>query len=139
MKNYFKVSELCKSDTATSKGINNSPTVEEIKNMENLIKTLNIIREAWGSPIIVNSGFRNKELNKAVGGSSTSWHLQGMAADIKCSNNKALWDLIVKLNKEGKINFTELINEKANSNGTPQWIHIAVNPSNLKNQIKYIK
>lgn len=139
MGKYFNVRELTKSETAKEKGIDNTPNKEQINNLENLIKVLDIIREAWGKPISVNSGFRCPELNVAVKGSKTSWHLKGMAADIRCSDNLGLWNLIVKLQKESKIHFTELINEKADSKGNPTWIHIAVNPSNLKNQIKFIK
>ena len=135
MGKYFKISELTESNIARTYGIKNIPTEEHIKNMENLIKVLDTIREALGKPITVNSGYRCPELNShpKMGGSKTSWHLKGMAADIVCYNNLILWDLIVNLQKEGKIQFTELINEKPNKDGTPRWIHIAVNPSNLKN------
>lgn len=139
MGKYFSVKELTNSEIAKKQGIDNTPNKEQTDNLENLIKVLDIIREAWGKPITVNSGFRCLQLNKAVGGSKTSWHLKGMAADIRCSDNLGLWNLIVKLQKENKIHFTELINEKADKNGNPSWIHIAVNPSNLKNQIKFIK
>ena len=141
MGKYFSVEELTKSNTAKKYGINNTPNTEEIKNLENLIKVLDIIREAWGKPITVNSGFRCLELNShpEIKGSKTSWHLKGMAADIKCSDNMALWNVITDLQKKSKIHFTELINEKPDSSGKPTWIHIAVNPSNLKNQIKLIK
>ena len=139
MGKYFSVQELVYSDTAKQRGIENVPNEIQTQNLENLIEVLDIIREVWGKPISVNSGYRCPELNKAVKGSSTSWHMKGMAADIRCSDNLALWNLIVKLQQENKINFTELINEKADSKGNPTWIHIAINPSNLKNQIKFIK
>ncbi len=139
MGKYFNVQELIDSEVAKQRGIKNIPNEIQTQNLENLIKVLDIIREAWGKPIIVNSGYRCPELNAAVKGSKTSWHLQGMASDIRCSDNLDLWNLIVKLQKENKMNFTELINEKADANGNPTWIHIAVNPSNLKNQIKFIK
>ena len=112
MGKYFSVEELTKSNTAKKYGINNTPNTEEIKNLENLIKVLDIIREAWGKPITVNSGFRCLELNShpEIKGSKTSWHLKGMAADIKCSDNMALWNVITDLQNKSKIHFTELIN-----------------------------
>lgn len=139
MGKYFSIKELTHSDTAKRKNIENVPDKNQIKNLENLIKVLDTIREEYGEPINVNSGFRSIALNRAVNGSKTSWHLTGMAADIRCRDNIKLWNLIVQMQKEGKIAFTELINEKANKYGVPTWIHIAVNPSNLKNQIKFIK
>lgn len=141
MGKYFSVQELYKSNVATKHGIDNTPNAEQIKNLETLIEVLDIIREAWGKPITVNSGYRCLQLNShpEIKGSKTSWHLKGMAADIKCGDNLGLWNLITKLQKENKIHFTELINEKADKNGNPTWIHIAINPSCLKNQIKFIK
>ncbi len=139
MGKYFSVGELTYSDTAERKGINNKPNKEETQNLINLIKVLDVIREELGEPIIVNSGFRCPELNNAVGGSKTSWHLKGMAVDIRCSDNLKLWDLIVDLQKNNKIHFTELINEYADSKGNPKWVHIAVNPALLRNRIKFIK
>ena len=66
------------------------------------------IRDAFGSSIIIDSGFRSKELNKKVGGAQRSDHLYGAAVDIHTksdtlADNKKLWDLIIKLKDEGKI------------------------------------
>lgn len=139
MGKYFTIQELTYSNTAIQKKIDNTPNETQVQNLENLIEVLDIIREEWGKSINVNSGYRCDKLNKEVKGSKTSWHLKGMAADITSSDNMGLWNLIVSLQKESKIHFTELINEKADKNGVPKWIHIAVNPANLKNQIKFIK
>ena len=77
------------SDTAKAKGIDNSPTTEVRANLVALIETLlDPLREAWKSPIRVTSGYRCAALNKAVGGSSTSAHLYGCAADIVPINGK---------------------------------------------------
>lgn len=76
-KSYFTISELCKSDTAKQLRIDNTPS-EKIKgNLTKLIEFLNPLREAWGSPIKVTSGYRCPKLNRAVGGSTTSAHLKG--------------------------------------------------------------
>ena len=86
---YFTISEMIASDTAKAKGIDNSPTTEVRANLVALIETLlDPLREAWKSPIKVTSGYRCGILNRAVGGSSTSAHLYGCAADIVPLNGK---------------------------------------------------
>lgn len=132
----FTLEELTKSDTARQRGILNQPNHEEIDNLFRLCKELlQPIRDAYGKPIIVTSGFRNKQLNTAIGGSSTSMHMKGLAADIKAGDgkNKALWDLIIKLSKEGKIEFDQLIDEKKLS-----WVHIGLHPVKNRKQILYL-
>lgn len=82
---YFTITELCHSDVAKAKGIDNSPTIEVRANLVALIETLlDPLREAWKRPIMVTSGYRCPELNRAkeIRGSSTSAHLYGYAADI---------------------------------------------------------
>ena len=82
MKNYFTVSELCRSDVARKNGIINTPGMKELHNLEKItIPRLNIIREFLGVPIVVNSGYRCKELNRKVGGVFNSKHLEGLAVD----------------------------------------------------------
>ena len=80
----FSLEELIKSDTANECGIKNSPNSLELKNLTNLTtKILQPIRDAFGKPIIISSGFRCVQLNKKVGGASNSDHLFGAAADTK--------------------------------------------------------
>ena len=80
---YFTLKELTRSTTATAKGIDNTPTPEVEKNLTLLVENvLDPLREIYGKPITVNSGYRCPELNKAVGGSKTSDHVKGFAADI---------------------------------------------------------
>ena len=72
---YFTLKELTRSTTATAKGIDNTPTPEVEKNLTLLVdNVLDKLREIYGKPITVNSGYRCPELNKAVGGSATSDH-----------------------------------------------------------------
>jgi uncharacterized protein YcbK (DUF882 family) len=103
MGKYFTLRELIKSDTAIRCGIANNPTKEEIANINNLIDNiLDPLREAYGKPIIVTSGYRCERLNKLVKGSKTSQHRFGQAADIRTiedtrEENKKLFDLIIKL------------------------------------------
>lgn len=130
MGKYFTVNELCKSDTARLKGIDNSPNAIQISNMEELItNVLDPLREAYGKPINVNSGFRCDSLNRAVGGAKTSEHLTGCAADIDVHSkegNKQLFDLIQKLN----LPFRQLIDESNFS-----WVHVSYNKNDIKRQV----
>ena len=132
---YFTIDELCKSATAEAKGIDNTPTEEVKKNLENLVKyVLDPLREKYGKPIYVNSGYRSEALNKAVGGSKTSQHLcmgTSAAADIDTrtkAGNEELFDLIAK-----NFVFDQLIDEKDYS-----WIHVSFDPKRLRNQILHL-
>lgn len=130
MGKYFSIEELCQSDTANAKGIDNTPNALQRTNLENLITNiLDPLREAYGKPIYVNSGFRCEALNKAVGGAKNSEHLSGSAADIdvhSVKGNKELFDLIQKLN----LPFRQLIDEKNMS-----WVHVSYNPTDIKRQV----
>lgn len=87
MKNYFSYSEL----TSTNTMMFNDPTdYTQLRNLSDLWFRLNCVREDLGMPIYVNSAFRTKEVNKAVGGVYNSLHLQGRAADIRCDDNDKL-------------------------------------------------
>lgn len=88
------------------------------------------IRDKYGKPITVTSGFRSPSVNRLVGGSANSQHCKGEAADIKCENNKELWDLIIDMINNKKIVVGQLIDEK-NLN----WIHISLPNEKRKNQI----
>lgn len=95
MKSYFTIEELCKSDTAEKYNINNTPGTRELHNLETItIPQLNIIREFLGIPLIVNSGYRSKELNIKVKGVYNSKHLEGLAADVvpKGLNLRECWE-----------------------------------------------
>lgn len=130
MGKYFTVNELCKSDTARLRDIDNTPNAIQISNMEELIKNvLDPLREAYGKPINVNSGFRCPALNKAVGGAKNSEHMTGCAADIdvhSIQGNKQLFDLIQKLN----LPFRQLIDESNFS-----WVHVSYNKNDVKKQV----
>lgn len=130
---YFTIDELTKSDTAQKKGIKNIPSKQEEFNLTQLVeKILDPLREAYGKPIIVTSGFRCKELNKAVGGATSSQHLTGEAADIRTESdtkeeNKKLFDLIQQL----KLPFDQLIDEY-NLN----WVHVSYSNRNRRQVLK---
>ena len=126
---YFSIKELCKSSTAKKLNIDNTPTAEIKENLTVLIEEcLDPIREAFGGPIMVTSGYRCSQLNAACGGSPTSEHKTGFAADIDTSDNIKLWEVITS----GDFKWTQLINEYPDEEGEPSWIHISYNPDNLK-------
>ncbi len=87
-KSYFTIKELCASQTANNLHIDNTPSETIKKNLTRLIEFLNPLREAWGSPIRISSGYRCQELNKAIGGVATSAHLTGNAVDMVPVNGK---------------------------------------------------
>ena len=126
---YFSIKELCKSSTAKKLNIDNTPSADIEKNLTVLIEEcLDPIREKFGNPIMVTSGYRCSQLNAVCVGSPTSEHKTGFAADIDTSDNTKLWDVITS----GDFKWTQLINEYPDDNGEPSWIHISYNPDNLK-------
>lgn len=132
---YFTFRELTKSATADAKGIDNTPSPAIKVALKMLVdNVLDPLREAWGAPIIVTSGYRCPRLNQAVKGAKSSQHLKGEAADIrtvsdKPSDNKKLFDLIVKL----KLPYDQLIDEYGYN-----WIHVSYG-SRHRRQILHIK
>lgn len=130
---YFTINELCRSNVAQLRGIENTPNPNQLHNLEKLIlNLLDPIREKWGNPIRVNSGFRSKELNKAIGGAGNSEHMKGMAADITTGNkedNRRLFDLIAGCD----LPFRQLIDEHRYS-----WIHVSYNEDDNKRQILHL-
>ena len=88
MSKYFTLKEMTYSDTAKKYGIDNTPTQGVIEHLNELMDFLDPLREAWGSPITVTSGYRSAYLNSKVGGSSTSVHKRGWACDLVPKNGK---------------------------------------------------
>ncbi len=107
---HFKIEEFTYSITAQHLGIDNTPSKEAVTNLELLVsRVLDPLREAWGSPIIVTSGYRCEELNKRVGGVKTSYHLRGMAADIRPKNGflYELYSFVERMFVDNKMPITE--------------------------------
>lgn len=133
----FTLEELVHSDTANAKGIDNTPTQEIIDNLKELAENvLQPIRSKWGKPLIVNSGYRCKELNKAVGGVSTSQHLKGQAADIEAGtndDNKELFYMISDMIEDKELIVDQLLDEARYS-----WIHVSYNKDKNRNQILHL-
>ena len=120
---YFSLAELIYSDTAKSKGIDNTPTFEIVDNLKELAFFLDDMRQEWGSGIRVCSGYRCDELNSAVGGVSNSEHRLGWAADLQPSNGKMFLfkEFVVKYLKGKK--YSQCIIEKS---GKTEWIHFSL-------------
>lgn len=130
---YFTINELCKSETASKHKIDNTPSAEIIANLTALVDNiLDPLREAWGRPIIVTSGYRCEALNKLVGGVPTSQHKQGQAADISAGSiedNKRLFDLAIKL----KLPFDQIIDEYGY-----KWVHISYSSTRRRGNIRHL-
>lgn len=125
---YFTIDEMCASTTAKRLKIDNTPT-DEIKNhLEELMAVLDKIREAWGSAIVVTSGYRCPELNKAVGGSKASSHCSGFAVDMHPANGekKKFHRFVEKFLLDNNIGFDQLLCERPDKNGVPSWTHLGL-------------
>ena len=97
---HFTWAEFTKSDTAKRLHINNAITSWEVRdNIKALVENiLQPLRDAWGGPIFINSGYRCKELNEAVGGVETSQHTKGEASDCGVTDPYALAKLLLHMN-----------------------------------------
>ena len=123
---YFSLKELCASDVATKKKIDNFPSFTVVAHLSELTqKILEPLRIAWGSAVIVTSGYRCDELNRAVGGVSTSVHRLGYAVDLQPANGKIdefgrfVKDWLVR----NRIKFDQLLFE---TKGKTKWLHIGL-------------
>ena len=103
----FSYKEFEKSDTAVRLHLNNAITDWEVRdNIKALVENiLQPLRDAWGGPVFINSGYRSPEVNKAVGGVETSQHCKGMAADCGCTDPYAL----AKLAKRMRLPYDQMI------------------------------
>ena len=139
---HFTLGELCKTKT----GIENVPNEAQVENLKRLCRWLEQLRRRWNNlygegddPIVINSGFRSPEVNKAVGGVSTSNHLTGCAVDIRCIGMEqalryaAILLDISDLNRE---DYDELLIEQKRN---VIWIHFAVKASCNRRRINLSK
>lgn len=129
----FSLSEMTKSETALRHNMDNTPGEAEIENLKRLCEEiLQPVREHFGKGVKVNSGFRHPEVNAKVGGSKTSDHCKGQAADIEIPGvaNAELAKYIAE-----NLSFTQVILEFY-TQGVPDsgWVHVSYVPSDLKKQ-----
>ena len=153
---YFSISEMLKSDTAVKRGLWNGANLEVEENLRALVEqVLDPLREAYGKPIRVTSGYRCPKLNTLVGGSPNSQHMKGEAADIvgspigvgDCGSKPAMRvsggvspEENLKLGKliEQLGNFDQLIYEQCDKQGNPRWIHVSWRRNGLnRKQVLY--
>lgn len=117
---HFSIQELTHSSTACARNIDNTPPTPALESLCRLVhQVLDPLREAFGAPITVNSGYRSSRLNRAVGGAPRSQHTRGEAADITAGSpeaNRRLFDLAIALD----LPFDQLIDEHGY-----RWIHIS--------------
>lgn len=122
----FTLEELTASATAKARGIKNVPGTQEIANLAALVQNvLQPLRDWWGKPITIGSGYRCPELNKAVGGVQNSQHMKGQAVDLCIDGDMAKgrkWFEYIKT----FLTFDQVIWEH-NSKGT-YWVHVSFDP-----------
>lgn len=117
---YFTMGEMMRSTTADAHGIDNRCDRNAADSLKNLIEqVLDPLREWYGKPITVNSGYRSPQLNRLVGGAANSQHVKGEAADITAGSkeeNRRLFEYI-----RANLPFDQLINENDFS-----WVHVSL-------------
>lgn len=117
----FYLDELIVSDTAIRLGIANNPSPTVIGNLKQLADSLERVRKLLGYPILISSGYRSPSLNRAIGGSFTSAHCLGYAADFNCRKFGSPNE-IVKLINDSDIQYDQLIYEG-------YWVHFSIAPA----------
>lgn len=126
---HFLLSEFTRSATAAQHGIDNKPGPEHYANLRRLASTLERVREVLGHPIIISSGYRSPALNRAVGGSTTSDHANGLAADFTCPGFGSVREVCQAIIDAG-IPFDQLIYEQ----GGTEWAHLGIG-SRMRRQV----
>ena len=85
----FSLEELTRSEAADRNGWDNTPNAQEIENLKRLAALLQQVKTAvGGKPVMINSGFRSKQVNDSVGSKDSSQHRLGCAADIRVPGMK---------------------------------------------------
>jgi zinc D-Ala-D-Ala carboxypeptidase len=134
LSNNFTLNELTKSQTATRKGIDNEPGTAEIENLIHLAKTiLQPVREHFGKPVMISSGYRSPALCEAIGSSAKSQHAQGEAADFEINGIDNV-DLAAWISRN--CDFDQLILEfYDNVDPNSGWIHCSSKKESSRKQI----
>jgi hypothetical protein len=129
------LAELTKSQTAVRRGIDNTPLPQHVENLRLVAeKVFEPVRQHFGVPIAVTSGYRSEALNKAIGGSKTSEHCLGMALDLDADmlggvTNREIFEYILR-----NLDFNQLIWEFGDSKN-PDWVHVSYRPSGNKKEV----
>lgn len=123
---YFELDEFLVSEEAKKRKIDNTPSFEIVDHLDELVgKFLDPLRSAYGKAIFVRSGYRCPKLNEAVGGSPTSAHPLGYAADLQVAGSfEEFCEFVVDWVKKTGVRFDQILIEK-NSPGD-KWLHIGL-------------
>ena len=127
----FTLEELVFSQTAAREGIDNTPGPAQIRAMRQLCTNLlQPLRDELGVPIVISSGYRCARLNRVVGGSASSQHIEGRAADLVCfsMDTKKLFKRVLEL----KLPFDQLIYEGGRQS---VWVHVSFDPQRDRRSI----
>tara|TARA_S200002703_G_scaffold7107_1_gene7525 strand:+ start:3129 stop:3587 length:459 start_codon:yes stop_codon:yes gene_type:complete len=133
------LAEVTKSNTAIKNGINNNPSDEHLSNLVDIAeKVFQPIRDHFGVPIGITSGYRSLELNKLIGGSLTSQHSKGQALDLDADvfggvTNSEIFDHILN-----NLDFDQLIWEFG-SGSNPDWVHVSYKREGNRKQVLQAK
>ena len=132
----FSLHEFTKSNTAARRGIDNNPTAEHIHNLVELCEhVLQPLRDAIGKSIRISSGYRSEALNEAIGGSKTSDHSFGRAADIELVvNGKEDNMQLFKTIKNLDLPYKQLIYEFGDED-QPDWVHVAFEKGSERHEV----
>lgn len=132
---YFSIRELSSSATAVRKGIDNTPDAKAKANLTALVSNLlDPLREKWGKPIVVTSGYRCAKLNRAVGGAKNSQHTTGEAVDIRTlsdsrAENRKLFELV----RTSGLPYDQLIDEYGYD-----WLHVSFRNGANRRQVLHV-
>ncbi len=139
---HFSLAEM----TRTSTGLKNVPNEAQVKNLAYLCRWLEMLRDEWNKrygdgddPIVISSAYRSLEVNRAVGGTPTSNHLTGCAADIRCAGiEQAIryTTILLDIADESQEAFDELIIEHR---GITWWVHFAVRPQTNRGKVLFLQ
>jgi hypothetical protein len=137
---HLSLSEVTRSESAKRNQISNMPTGEHIANFMLLAeKIFEPIREHFGVPIHISSGYRSKELNAKIGGSATSQHCKGQAIDIDMDGStNGVTNADVFNYIKDNLPFDQLIWEFGNDTN-PDWVHVSYNVKQRGEILKAVK
>lgn len=141
LSNYVSLAEVTRSDTAKRKGIDNSPTPEHLENLKTISsEVFDKVREHFGVPIFISSGYRSAALNKAIGGSTSSDHSHGRALDLdQDGHGNGVTNADVFNFIKNNLEFDQLIWEFGSSQN-PDWVHVGYRKgANRKQVLRAIK
>lgn len=133
---YVSLAEVTRSDTAKRKGIDNSPTAEHQENLKVICEEVfDKVREYFGVPLFISSGYRSAALNKAIGGSATSDHNLGRALDLdQDGHGNGVTNMDVFNYIKDNLEFDQLIYEFG-TDKNPDWVHVGYRKEANRKQI----